>query len=338
MTTPSQLAKDFAAQHGFTITPEGRRYVLSHKGDRAGVPDLWATDVGGYPAALNAMKARIEDLRVANEAIDDGACKSCDNDKCTTGAECVTLGLDAPDPAMVKLLTAPVAVDRGAVRLLSYDPGHKRAEPGAFAFRFNCAGDIVRDGVKWEDEHIVPQPGEPGYIEPHRVPWSDQRTAEQVAQGDAVASRSLEYAANRVGVNPAVLKQLHVSESSLRGLKNAVFTVDECGFDAAAYRDGVIDATLKPFDDFCDAAKARIRHAAKRIAKQARKARGGAPGGAWRITYNVKLNEGGTTRADYNANGFPSRGDAVAKLRWLLSDRKTAAYWRTVSINVEYRP
>jgi hypothetical protein len=68
MTTPSQLAKDFAAQHGFTITPEGRRYVLSHKGNRAGVPDLWATDVGGYRAALNAMKARIEDLRVANEA------------------------------------------------------------------------------------------------------------------------------------------------------------------------------------------------------------------------------------------------------------------------------
>jgi hypothetical protein len=163
----------------------------------------------------------------------------------------------------------------------------------------NCAGDIVRDGVKWEDEHIVPQPGEPGYIEPHRVPWS---------------------------------------ESSLRGLKNAVFIVDEGGFDATAYRDAVIDATLKPFDAFDAAAQDRIRHAAKRIAKQRRKARGVANGGAWRITYDVKLNEGGTTRADYNANGFPSRGDAVAKLRWLLSDRKTAAYWRTVSINVEYRP
>jgi hypothetical protein len=50
MTTPSQEAKDFAAANGFTITPNGRRYNVFHNVDGGVI------EVGGYPAALNAMR------------------------------------------------------------------------------------------------------------------------------------------------------------------------------------------------------------------------------------------------------------------------------------------
>lgn len=59
--TPAQAAKEYAALHGFTITPCGRRYTISHKATVRGVTELWANDVGGYPAMLNAMKARVEE-------------------------------------------------------------------------------------------------------------------------------------------------------------------------------------------------------------------------------------------------------------------------------------
>lgn len=48
--TASQEAKDFAVANRFNITTNGRRYVVSHDDDGIVV------EVGGYPAALNAMR------------------------------------------------------------------------------------------------------------------------------------------------------------------------------------------------------------------------------------------------------------------------------------------
>lgn len=65
MTTPSQLAKEFAAQHGFMIKPVERRYHVM----RAGMPLTFVADVGGYPAALNAMRKWLDDMQASGESV-----------------------------------------------------------------------------------------------------------------------------------------------------------------------------------------------------------------------------------------------------------------------------
>lgn len=55
MTTPADEAKKYAAQHGFTITPNGRRYCVSHPG----IPSF---ERGGYAAVLNEMRVLIGTL------------------------------------------------------------------------------------------------------------------------------------------------------------------------------------------------------------------------------------------------------------------------------------
>jgi len=62
MTTPAQEAKDFAAANGFTISPLDRRYVVSYP---AAQFDTFVANVGGYPAALNAMRKHMDALREA---------------------------------------------------------------------------------------------------------------------------------------------------------------------------------------------------------------------------------------------------------------------------------
>lgn len=69
MTTPSQLAKEFAAQHGFTITPNGRRYAVT-KGQIM-------FEVGGYETALNQMK-RFVAMAEADEAAHPDVVKQVD--------------------------------------------------------------------------------------------------------------------------------------------------------------------------------------------------------------------------------------------------------------------
>ena len=49
MATPAEEARKYAAEHVFTITSEGRRYRIVGHGLN--------TTVGGYPAALNAMRS-----------------------------------------------------------------------------------------------------------------------------------------------------------------------------------------------------------------------------------------------------------------------------------------
>jgi hypothetical protein len=55
--TPAQLAKDYAVEHGFVITPVGRRYTVTYPDAQY---DTHVADVGGYPAALNAMRKYVE--------------------------------------------------------------------------------------------------------------------------------------------------------------------------------------------------------------------------------------------------------------------------------------
>lgn len=55
--TPAQEAKDYAAQHGFTIITLGRRYIINHQESPY---DTFVAEVGGYPAALNAMKRYVQ--------------------------------------------------------------------------------------------------------------------------------------------------------------------------------------------------------------------------------------------------------------------------------------
>jgi hypothetical protein len=68
MTTPAEAAKTYAHDHGFTITPEGRRYRIT----RTVQPSVTVGEVGGYPAALNLMRTA-EKVRELLECTDDVA-------------------------------------------------------------------------------------------------------------------------------------------------------------------------------------------------------------------------------------------------------------------------
>lgn len=65
--TPAQEAKEYATANGFTIEPVGRRYRIA----RAMIPTVTIAEVGGYPAALNAMKTQVsaDDALKTDESI-----------------------------------------------------------------------------------------------------------------------------------------------------------------------------------------------------------------------------------------------------------------------------
>lgn len=66
--TPAQAAKDYAREHGFIISaiPALRRYGV--KVLRDGVAGEQIAEVGGYPAALNAMKRNVEYMQASDDA------------------------------------------------------------------------------------------------------------------------------------------------------------------------------------------------------------------------------------------------------------------------------
>lgn len=53
--SPAERAKEFAADNGFIIEPVGRRYRIT----RNNMHNVTIAEVGGYPAALNAMKTQV---------------------------------------------------------------------------------------------------------------------------------------------------------------------------------------------------------------------------------------------------------------------------------------
>jgi hypothetical protein len=71
--TPAELAKAFAAEHGFVIgtIPALKRYTVRLLNRETGVAMLGEpiAEVGGYPAALNAMKRYVEAKEVVTAAV-----------------------------------------------------------------------------------------------------------------------------------------------------------------------------------------------------------------------------------------------------------------------------
>lgn len=67
--TPAQEAKEYAAANGFTIRPDRRRYIVEHSDSQY---EGYVADVGGYQAALNAMKKFVESLGAFADAIIGG--------------------------------------------------------------------------------------------------------------------------------------------------------------------------------------------------------------------------------------------------------------------------
>jgi hypothetical protein len=61
--TPAQVAKQFAADNGFTITSDGRKYRIGYIALDSN--EIEIAIVSGYPAALNAMKRYMSELSSA---------------------------------------------------------------------------------------------------------------------------------------------------------------------------------------------------------------------------------------------------------------------------------
>jgi hypothetical protein len=61
--SPAQLAKDYAAQYGFSITPIGKRYSCTHIGSGT------TFERGGYMALLNEMRVVINTLRDSDKIV-----------------------------------------------------------------------------------------------------------------------------------------------------------------------------------------------------------------------------------------------------------------------------
>lgn len=70
--SPAERAKEFAADNGFEIVTVGRRYDVRIRGGVALV-----ANVGGYTAALNAMRAHLLDIEAFNNP-NDVKMKHCD--------------------------------------------------------------------------------------------------------------------------------------------------------------------------------------------------------------------------------------------------------------------
>jgi hypothetical protein len=280
MTTPSQRAKEFATQHGFKITPNGRRYDVEHGNELV-------ANVGGYEAALNAMKARLESgLQVSQDAAfnnpRDAAMMPAIPDECAaSGASC------------------------------SYRP----------------------HGINGESQCQY-------CGKPKPMPWSDQRTAEMIAQGDAVTNKSLRLAGllHRAGFTAAdVATRNKLVYGDERGMKGVDFPFEASGTvtvndQPVRFKIEGTQVTASPgFLDFDGAAKARIHKLARRLTRERRRAAGKPPGGPWHVIFD------GKTVMRY---GYPSRAEAIAVVRWGFNhvEPHIRNNWRITPVTVEYRP
>lgn len=75
--TPAQEAKEYAAANGFTIRLSGRRYIIEHSDSQY---EGYVADVGGYPAALNAMQKFVSERELADMSASDTATFNNPND------------------------------------------------------------------------------------------------------------------------------------------------------------------------------------------------------------------------------------------------------------------
>ena len=91
--TPAQEAKAFAERNGFEIKPNARRYRITRKDS-----DVTIAEVGGYPAALNAMRTQLsaDGLRAVlmDHGIDMGNVGAADSQCVESGADAAVIDED----------------------------------------------------------------------------------------------------------------------------------------------------------------------------------------------------------------------------------------------------
>jgi hypothetical protein len=112
MTTPAEAAKTYAARNGFTITPNGRRYTVTHAASGT------TFERGGYAAVLNEMQVMVGTLGFCNVG-----CEHAMAPAVATGAV-----LDE----LAKIPTAPIDPN---CRVLGLDIGAPEGDQTAFTLR-----------------------------------------------------------------------------------------------------------------------------------------------------------------------------------------------------------
>lgn len=268
--SPAERAKEFAADNGFEIVTVGRRYRIT----RNNMHNVTITEVGGYPAALNAMKTQVRADELA---------------MCT------------------EFESKPVEMCAGGTLVLP-EPS---ADPALNATANNCFGAL-----------------EP--ITPDTVPMSrEEMFAPVKAELDRLKQRGVDEHAQRV-----MLAQSNATFGKMAP-SWAHKTADEIKADIVAGIE-MLAQQSRDYNDLEYGTGDTLDAVAKRMGRAARKLSGEPPGGPWRVTY-LSTSFGLRVRTDYRTEGFPSRAAALAKVRYLLSDRLTHSWWKRAAVTVEYR-
>lgn len=177
--TPSQAAHKYAGDNGFKIVSNGRRYIISYP---AAQFDTFVAEVGGYPAALNAMRKYFEALMTS---------------ACAEQVEmCAALDIGEPGGDKTVYNIPDECVASGAS--CSYAPDGPNGE-----IQCRYCGKAKANNFFGTLEPITPD----------TVPMSREEMFAPV-QAELDRLRGLNDAAKRAGVVPEVMLHLHNSESS----------------------------------------------------------------------------------------------------------------------------
>lgn len=245
--TPSQQAKEFARANGFSIEPVGRRYTVR----RTMSPQCLHVvgEVGGYPAALNAMRKWLDDMQASDTA-------AFNNPNDAKLAHCDVV---RDDGAMGVFADAPVTVvdvaagpDRTVVGTVVLPSGNEFS-----GLRNQVLGRAPRRSVGISFE-VNPRDVVDGQIV--------RGVAHRNEGGPVVESRAFE------GVTWGTLEP--ITPDTVPMPREEMFAPVKAELDRLR--------TFYPpvaFDDFDAAGKARIR-------KMARKASGKPPGGPWHVIFD----------------------------------------------------
>lgn len=149
--TPAQEAKEYAAAHGFEIVPTDRRYTITYVHPETFNIEF-VRNVGGYPAALNAMKDFIAEV----------------NDRLMPIA---IIPADAPPPRVINVAVdgtvdeSQLPIESGEVVMLDTSAV---SQPWAHKTPEQIRDDIMSVMKKWADS-MTPQVATAKYLDK----WGD---------------------------------------------------------------------------------------------------------------------------------------------------------------------